>query len=43
MISDNYRTAKWLRSIFYGWFDPCPLNPSPLIVIKQYGLVCWCS
>jgi len=22
---DNYQTDKWLKSIFSGWFDPCPL------------------
>jgi hypothetical protein len=24
---DNYATDWWLKNVFKGWFDPCPLNP----------------
>jgi len=27
--SDNRATPGWLKDIFDGWFDPCPLNPNP--------------
>jgi len=27
--SDNRATPKWLKDIFDGYFDPCPLNPIP--------------
>jgi hypothetical protein len=27
--SDKYVTDKWLKTIFTGWFDPCPINPEP--------------
>ncbi len=29
--SDNRATPKWLKKVFEGWFDPCPLNPNPEI------------
>ena len=29
--SDNYETPNWIKIMFDGWFDPCPLNPSPTI------------
>jgi len=29
--SDNRATPNWLKDIFEGWFDPCPLNPNPVI------------
>lgn len=29
--SDNYETPSWIKIMFDGWFDPCPLNPSPTI------------
>jgi len=25
--TDNYATDKWIKAMFDGWFDPCPLNP----------------
>ncbi len=28
-MMDNYATPKWLLELFDGWYDPCPLNPSP--------------
>jgi hypothetical protein len=28
---DNYATPSWLMDCFEGWFDPCPLNPTPEI------------
>jgi len=28
---DNYPTDEWILSIFDGWFDPCPLDPNPII------------
>ena len=24
---DNYETDSWIKAMFDGWFDPCPLNP----------------
>lgn len=30
-LSDNRATPKWLKDIFEGYFDPCPLNPKPEI------------
>jgi len=27
--SDKYETDGWLKNIFLGWFDPCPINPLP--------------
>ena len=30
-LSDNRATPRWLMEIFDGWFDPCPLNPTPKI------------
>lgn len=24
---DNYETDSWIKAVFDGWFDPCPLNP----------------
>ena len=29
--SDNRATPEWLKNVFNGWFDPCPLNPKPKI------------
>ena len=29
--SDNRATPKWLKDVFGGWFDPCPLNPNPIV------------
>lgn len=29
MTNDNYPTPKWLMDMFEGYFDPCPLNPTP--------------
>lgn len=29
--SDNYSSPIWIKKIFEGWFDPCPLNPDPKI------------
>jgi hypothetical protein len=29
--NDNYATPKWLLRVFENWFDPCPLNPIPII------------
>ena len=26
---DNYATPNWIKCIFFGWYDPCPLNPEP--------------
>ena len=35
---DNWATPKWIKEIFKGWYDPCPLNPNP----KIDGLTtCW--
>lgn len=28
---DNYKTPKWIFDLFEGYFDPCPLDPSPLV------------
>jgi hypothetical protein len=28
---DSWATPKWLLEMFEGWFDPCPLNPNPII------------
>jgi len=28
VITDNWRTPKWLMNIFGSWFDPCPSNPT---------------
>jgi hypothetical protein len=26
--NDQYATPSWIKDkLFYGWFDPCPLNP----------------
>jgi len=25
--NDNYETDSWIKAMFDGWFDPCPLNP----------------
>jgi len=25
--TDSYATDSWLKQMFDGWFDPCPLNP----------------
>ena len=30
MSKDNYPTPEWLKSIFEGWYDPCPINPEGL-------------
>lgn len=30
-MTDSYITPDWLRSLFYGWFDPCPINENPKI------------
>jgi hypothetical protein len=27
--NDNYATPSWLKDMFEGWYDPCPLNPYP--------------
>lgn len=29
MNGDSYATPKWLMDLFEGYYDPCPLNPSP--------------
>lgn len=29
-VSDSYATPKWLLDLFKDWFDPCPLNYSPV-------------
>ena len=29
MANDNYETDEWIKDIFDGWFDPCPLNSNP--------------
>jgi hypothetical protein len=29
MTNDNYPTPLWLMDMFEGWYDPCPLNPTP--------------
>lgn len=29
MSGDSYTTPSWLKCVFQGWFDPCPLNPNP--------------
>ena len=31
MTKDNYATDKRIMDMFRDWFDPCPLNPNPLI------------
>lgn len=31
MYGDNYATPKWLMDMFKDYFDPCPLNESPLV------------
>ena len=31
MTNDNYATDKRIMDMFRDWFDPCPLNPNPLI------------
>jgi len=28
---DNYPTDFWIMNLFSTWFDPCPLNPNPII------------
>jgi len=28
-MNDNYSTPAHIKRLFNGWFDPCPLNPSP--------------
>jgi hypothetical protein len=25
--NDNFQTDLWIKQIFDGWFDPCPLDP----------------
>lgn len=30
-LSDSRATPSWLMKLFDEWFDPCPLNPNPLI------------
>ena len=25
-MSDDYATPSWLKDVFAGWYDPCPLN-----------------
>lgn len=27
--SDKYETDEWLKSLFEGWYDPCPIDPEP--------------
>lgn len=29
--SDQYQTPNWIKLLFEGWFDPCPLNENPQI------------
>lgn len=31
MFGDSYATPKWLMDLFQDWFDPCPLNPEPVV------------
>lgn len=27
LLNDSYATDDWIKKMFDGWFDPCPLNP----------------
>ena len=27
---DDYNTPKWIKEIFEGWFDPCPISNGEL-------------
>ena len=30
-MSDDYYTDVWIKQLFCGWYDPCPLDPNFLI------------
>jgi len=30
-MNDNYKTDNYILEIFKGYYDPCPLNPNPVI------------
>lgn len=29
--TDQFATDKWIMNVFDEWFDPCPLNPDPVV------------
>lgn len=29
-MKDNYDTPTWIKNLFVGWFDPCPINNGEL-------------
>lgn len=29
-MNDQYATPDWIKNIFSEWYDPCPLNPTPI-------------
>lgn len=29
-MTDNYGTPDWLMKVFEDWYDPCPLEDSPI-------------
>lgn len=30
-MNDNYSTPEWIKEMFEGFWDPCPLDPNPKI------------
>lgn len=29
-MNDNYNAPQWIKEIFNGWYDPCPISKGEL-------------